>query len=342
MLERSARTGLLLVTAALFTAPAVVGQPLDARALADALFRDGRKAAVAGDYEAACAKFAESQAIDASTGTLLNLGDCEEHQRHMVAARNYFQTALAQLGASDPRRARAYERLAALEARLPRLTIRRPDAGAEAGTVVTLDGTPVPQADFGVENPVDPGEHAVVVVAPWHHERRESIVLAEGQSREVIAAPGDEEPKRAAPPPRPATVVVSVQAGAAPASPTPPPSPRSSPMRTAGWIAGSIGVAGFALAGVSGLALLEDKKTLADPGHCDAQKRCDSAGLDAASNAKTWLVVNASSWVIGIAGVAAGAYLVLAGSSRMAPQVRIALMPLPGGAQVAAQGHFGL
>src|SRR5258708_6865823 len=225
-MARGAGVVALWVGTALLAPRAVRAQAGDARALAEALFREGRRDATAGDYAAACQKFAESQRLDPSTGTLLNLGDCEDHQRHLLAARNYFQTALAQLGASDPRFPRVQERLAVLDARLPRLRIALPPS-APPGIVVTRDGTPVPPEGLGVASPLEPGQHVVAVTAPARRERRHVVVLEERQSIEIVAAPGDAQDT-----PAPAGPVV---ASTPPASPSKTPAPSSAPARAVGW-----------------------------------------------------------------------------------------------------------
>jgi hypothetical protein len=318
-----------LLACALFlvvAAPAAA-QSANPRAEAEALFREGRRAAGAGDFAAACARFAESQRLDPSTGTLLNLGDCEEHRGHLSAARNYFQTALTQLGASDPRSPRARERLTAIEARMPRLAIVLPPS-APTGTAVVRDGVPVPSATLGDETPVDPGEHVIVTSAPGHLDRSQTVVLLEGQGRRVVAETGaatEREPADAEPRPL------------APEAPSPIAAHGASGRRTGGWIAGGAGLAGLALAAVSGAVLLDEKGTVSR--HCPRPDACDGEGAAAASANKVWLPVNAAAWIVGAAGVGAGAFLILT-SGPDAPRTAIAVAPCEGGARLEARTAF--
>src|SRR5512140_908048 len=85
------------------------------REKADALFKEGRAASQAGDFATACAKFSDSQALDPSAGTQLNLGDCSEHLGKWVIARAYFRDGIIKLDPSDPRVLNARERLKVLE-----------------------------------------------------------------------------------------------------------------------------------------------------------------------------------------------------------------------------------
>jgi len=92
--------------------------PLDALAdkteSADALFREGRRAADAGDYVAACTRFEQSYSLDPAPGTLLNWADCEEHRGESALALQHFRRLDDQLPAADDRRPIVEERIRAL------------------------------------------------------------------------------------------------------------------------------------------------------------------------------------------------------------------------------------
>ena len=69
--------GMLALAAGPFAAGDARAQPADPSAAAESLFREGRREAVAGHHAEACDKFRASERLDPSTGTLLNLGDCD-------------------------------------------------------------------------------------------------------------------------------------------------------------------------------------------------------------------------------------------------------------------------
>ncbi len=79
----------------------------------------------------------------------------------------------------------AKERVAALEPRVPRLTIKLAD-GAPDGTKVTLDGQEVAAGDIGNPLPVDPGQHVIDVTAPGRETTVYKVRLVEGEKREAI------------------------------------------------------------------------------------------------------------------------------------------------------------
>ena len=65
----------------------------------------------------------------------------------------------------------------------------------------------------------------------------------------------------------------------------PPPPPAKASSRTAGWVVGGIGVAGLGVGAVAGILTLGKKGTVDD--NCNAAKRCNPEGYDAAQSGKT-------------------------------------------------------
>ncbi|MCA9628661.1 MAG: hypothetical protein KC766_13375, partial [Myxococcales bacterium] len=149
----------------------------DAAAEATALFQSARDDMKEGDYAAACPKLRESLRLKHASGTLLNLALCEERQGEIASSWAHFLEAAASMSPGDERIPIARQRAAALEARLPRLTLSLPP-GAPAGTRVERDGEPVSSASFGVAIPVNPGEHRVVVTAVDGGRTEQVVTLA--------------------------------------------------------------------------------------------------------------------------------------------------------------------
>lgn len=316
-----------LVLALSACAASALAQPRDP-ARADALFREGREAMRQKDYEAACARFAESQRLDPGGGTLLNLADCEEKLGHPATAYRHVQGALATLPAGDDRVRIARQRLTALEGKVARLVVRVAKSVAK-GARVTRDGQELPEPEWGQAHALEPGTHALVLTLADGREVTASLALREGELREVTLEP---PPEPAAPTP-PTSAAPAASSSAPRAAPVPPPPPRraTSPTSITPWVIGGVGAAGLVVAGVS-LVLLEQKKSVVtrdcdqDAGTCTTQ-----AGVDAASSGRSLEPVFYVSGVIGLAGVAVGAVWLL---STPAP---VSVGVSPGGVRVGGR-----
>ncbi|WP_394834096.1 hypothetical protein LVJ94_47080 [Pendulispora rubella] len=277
-------------------------QPHDA-AGAEAMYRRGKEAARAGDWATACSQFAESQRLEPAPGTLLNLADCEERRGQLARAWEHFLQAETALPRGDSRVAFARGRSKALEPRVPRLTVRL--AGALPAKVrVRRDEHDLGDAALGVPLPVDPGHHVVVALAEGRKETRVSVLVAEGESREV-------------------TVVLALDAQ----DPSPPRDVRSVPGRTEGPPRGSetgsgqgrstlgyallgVGAVGLAAGTVTGLMALLRAGTVKDTCGPDYD-RCDGASVDAARQGKTFATVSTVSFALGAVAAGVGVYFLL-------------------------------
>ncbi|MDQ3338887.1 MAG: tetratricopeptide repeat protein [Myxococcota bacterium] len=132
------------------------------RAEADAAFERGRTLMQAGKYEEACEAFEASLRLEATIGTVYNLGLCHDKIGKLASAYTEFKQ-VAERDANKARAADSAKRVAALEPRLTkfRLVIKEPTAGL----VVERDGVDITAfADQVV--PVDPRRYTFVASAP--------------------------------------------------------------------------------------------------------------------------------------------------------------------------------
>jgi len=146
------------------TPPAV-----EEKTLATVLFREGRALLAQGRTAEACAKLAESQRLDPSGGTILNLALCHEQEGRRALSWSEFNeaAAFARRDARKDREDAAAAHMRALEPRLSRLTIVVPDQTARAdGLRVECDGRELAPASWAVAIPVDGAEHTVRATAP--------------------------------------------------------------------------------------------------------------------------------------------------------------------------------
>jgi hypothetical protein len=320
-------------TASLLAAPAASAQAGDA----DALFRQGRQAAERGDYDTACARFQESFKADPATGTLLNLGDCEEHRDHLATALRHYQTAMGKLTLNDDRLSIVNERVTSLRGRAARVFIKL-DSRAPSSTVVTLDGTQVPPARLAESLTVDAGQHTIVVRADGYADNTFGFDAKDGRTSEVEVAPGDKS-------------AGVTEAPTPPASDEPAPAPApaaeeapSSSRKTIGFVIGGIGLAGLAVGGVTGAMAIGKESTRKS--NCDASDVCNQTGYDAAQSGKTLAGISTYAFVAGGVGLAAGLFLVLTApsspSTSPSPPSSLSILPsiAPGGGGLLVRRAF--
>ncbi len=320
--------GVWTLGAILTCAPDASAQERTDPVAADYMFREARKAVAAGDYGRACPMFAESLRLEPGAGARMNLADCEEHIGRIASAWEHWHEALDEMrGKTDARSARAQRRLAALEKRLPRLTLKL-ELGAGKEAKVERDGVAIGAATLGLPVPVDPGVHTVVVRAPKHDDKKYSIDVKESQLAELVLSLGALIPE----PPSPIVVREA-----------PPQMPPASGLKTAGIALIGVGGLGIAVGAVTGIMALGKKGSVEE--HCSADPSggvsCrDAVGLDAASAGRTMAGVSTVAFAVGAAALGVGAFLFF--TSHDGPKRVTALGPsvLPGGAALTLASTF--
>lgn len=222
----------------------------------------------------------------------------------------------------------------AVDQRVPRLTINLAP-GAPPGTKVTRDGLELEGASLGVALAVDPGKHEIVVSAPKHEDMRRTVTLSlrEQQALQVTVGVGDPLPELAEgdgtdestegkPAERDALAPVIVSSGGG--------------LKTIGFVAGGIGLAGLALGGAA-LYQAHDVKSTSD-----ADYEADNPEQGAADyrRAEKWQTASTVSFAIGGAALATGAVLVLTVPMETTAGMRVAPMMAAGTAGVSVAGAW--
>ena len=287
-------------------------------AAATELFKQGRVLMEKGDYAGACPKFAESARLDAKVGTLLNLAECEDKLGQIAEARQHLQLAIDRARIDkDDRLQLAIDKLAAIDARVPRLTIAVAKT-APAGTTVQRDGVELEGASLDNALPVDPGHHVVVAHATGYEDKTFTVDLKESEQQRIEVAPGAKLPEPLQPiavaaPPKIADV------------------DHASSTRTWGYVIGGLGVVGLGLGTVYGIVAISKNSESKNDGACDANNVCNAAGKAARDDARRAGNISTFGFVVGGVAVAAGAVLILAGPSSSKPEAaRIEAAPMVG------------
>lgn len=182
------------------------GAQSDDAALAEALFQEGRLLMGQGKTEQACPKFAESQRLDPSIGTLLNLALCHDRSGKTASAwAAYKEVALDAKRAGQGQRAFfAANRARQLETSLSKVRIEL--AEPIAGITVTIEDHELTEAALQTALPLDPGTHDIEVSAPGHEAHRQTIELPKGKGEMVVSIPALEPLPPPPPPPAPVPI----------------------------------------------------------------------------------------------------------------------------------------
>ena len=167
---------------------AAEGKSSAVTAMAEALFKEGKKLLGESRVAEACRKFESSYRIDPAPGTLLNLAICHEREGKLATAWGEFSES-AQIAKKSNRADRlkiAKERIAVIEPLLPRFVVIVPEDGAKLGLSVEMDGVPLEEGAWGTAIPIDPGEHQAIVRASKHKTWEKRVVVERSKVATVV------------------------------------------------------------------------------------------------------------------------------------------------------------
>jgi hypothetical protein len=253
--------GMVAVSFAIATLPgaAAYGQsaPGNDKVAAEALFEDGRRLAGAGRYPEACPKFADSQKLDPSAATLLNLAAClEKIGRTATAWATFKQAGSAASAAGRTDYVATADRHAdALVAKLARLTVSVPHA--PVGMVVKRDDAVIEHSEWGNAIPIDAGPHLLIATAPGYVPWTSNVDIAQDGLEVSVVVPQLEAlvgpPSAYAAPPSTETAPKTAPEALASAPPAgEPPRHSSGTQRTIGLLVGSAGLASLGVGAALG------------------------------------------------------------------------------------------
>ena len=272
---------------------------------ASRLFQDGRAAFAQADYERASSFFEQSYQLDPALGTLLNLAVCEEKLGKLRSALAHLEQARDSADAADRRRPLVEERIAQLDARIPRLTVQRSPAMND-NVAISLDQRELAPAEIGATMRIDPGRHILDCTGPRGERCTNVFSLKEGESAVHVAtvthasiAPGGASSPDATHPNPPTPSV-------------PPPDNR----RPLAYATGAFGLAGVVVGLVAGGAVLNQKNIV--EAHCD-RTGCDRTGYDAAQLGMTLSTIGTISTAVGLSAIGVSGYLLVTAPASRGP-----------------------
>ena len=309
---------------------------------AEALFEEGRKLVAADKPNEACPKFADSQKLDPSVSTLLNLANCYEKAGRSASAWATYKEAAS--AANVARRgdllATAQKRATAIEPTLSKLqvTAMTPIDGLE----IKRDGVPLSQAEWGIAIPVDPGTHNIEATAPKKLSWATQIEVKDPGKTATLSIPtlkdAPVEPTplptatTTAPPPLPTATTIATTP-----PPPPPPAEDGSGRRNVALIVGGVGVVGLGLGTV--FALSAKSKYDDSLKACGTDKNlCTQPGVEQRDSARTQGNLATVGFGVGAALVVTGAVLWFTAPRGTGDKTQLQVAPTVGGAMV--RGRF--
>ncbi len=146
------------------------------------LFQEAERDEDAKRWTEALEKLRRVAAVKLTAGVRYHIALCEENLGQLVAALADYTLAENQARAENaPDVLRLVgEKLKGLKGRVPRLTVVVP--GDVTDAEVRLDGEPILQAMWGVQIPMDPGEHKLEARAPGRVPMARTITMQERDS----------------------------------------------------------------------------------------------------------------------------------------------------------------
>lgn len=277
-------------------------------------------------YAAALEAYAGAHAIMRVPTTALEVAKAHEALGNLVEARDALLEAMrfpkspGEPAAYTSARAEAEQRATALGDRIPSIVVALEGLPHGSEPRVTIDRVALPPAAALLPIKVNPGRHQVLVSSDATYDATKDVVLGERQNITVTIAlkvrPVSERPTAAAP------------------------SSSGSPLRTAGWITGGVGVAGLVVGTVFGLQASSKQDDANCPGNV-CKDETSATTLRSANDAAT---ISTIAFVAGGVLTVGGVTLWLLGSSSSTRTASVRLSPLvptsssPAG--LAATGTF--
>ena len=346
--KKSALAAVVALQVALATSARAQSPGSNNKVTAEALFESGRQLVASGKYAEACPKFADSQRLDPSTATLLNLASCwEKVGRTATAWATYREAQSAAHAAGRQDYFATAERHAnALAQKLARITIRVPE-GAD-GIQIERDGLVVERAEWGLALPVDIGAHVIAAAAPGRKAWTSTVEVTQDGAALTVAVPAldpllvDSSPAPSTPTPPPMTA----QGPAQPAllvgdTAGPPKESRASgsSQRAVAGVIGGLGIVGLAVS--AGLAVVAKNKYNDSVPNCPSadHRMCNPQGLQQRGDALSAGDAATVAFGLGAAALVAGGLLWFTaprGVGSASGRTGIALSPTIGGAVLRA------
>ncbi len=339
-MQRSSPLACTLAAAALgalLCASPAHAEDAETRTAARDLATQGGQAFDAGHYEQASDFFLRAyELVHAPSILLMHARSLTKLGLLLEAIDAYERTARSRLAPGAPDAyvkavATARTEVEEVRPRVPRLKLSLSHVGAGETPDVTIDDRPSPGALLGVERPMNPGVHRIVVLVSGQARATREISVEEGKSYSVELDLAPNDAARAA-----ASELEKAPASPNSVAPEAPPntgSPEPSGMPTVrilGYVGIGVGVVGVGLGTYTGLVALHHKSQLDDVCH----PGCPESSADDLSGFRTNRTVSWVGYGVGVAALTTGVLLLTLGPRE---REHVAVSALPGGVRIGGR-----
>ena len=307
-------------------------------AAAEALFDDGRRLFDAEDYESACPKFAESQRLEAATGTLLNLAHCYEKLGRLATAWSTWREAAASAAREDQAEREAHARAKAEELKpmLARLSLIVSESGRPDDLSIRQNGAEQSEGVWGTSLPVDAGTYRIEASAPGYLAWSSEITIADGELKSVDVPALQVDPNAVEATPHPPLVPAPKQEPSSSMNDSGASSGRSA-MKTWGIVFTAAGAGAIAAGTYFGINAIVKNNQSFDNCRPESPNECNETGAGLRDDARTSGTVSSVLVGVGLAAATSGIVMIILAPSE---NTQIAAAPTSGGAGLLLQGKF--
>lgn len=302
--HRARALGVGLVALSLCAGEGASAQTKEELDKARTLFKEGVALSAANNCAAALTRFRAVANVKMTAQVAFNIAECEERLGKLVSALGNYRVAAAQ-AEGDPKAkdvsTRVWTRIEAVEARVPKLTVKRGE-GAETARI-EFDGDELGASKLSAQFPVDPGAHVIVAKVGDKEYLRETVSLEEKELK-TFEVKLDLSPK--------------IDKPEEPTDKPVKPLPDQGSSKVPAGVALGVGGVGVVLGAVfmvlrgGTLSQLKDK--------CGNDTSCPPSAEPIADKGKLYTGLAEASFVVGAAGVVTGIVLLVTSGPSAAPK----------------------
>ena len=306
-------------------------------AMSEAIFDEAIVLRNAGQWQAACNKFLQSQKLASARGTLQNLGECNAKLGKLASAWGYYKELLgsAEAAGDQARMLVATTQLEALQGQVPKLKLEVDVSENVKGLSITLNGEALATVLYGQSALRDPGHYILLATAPGHDDWSTEIDIKVGQSYTINIPKLQARPLQVSNSDLPDKKLLSTSSEVA--TDTEPPN------QTMAYLAGGVGIAALGVGSYFGLMAKTDLDR-ADAAHCNNERVCDARGVQLVQAGQASANWSTAAFVLGGAALTTGVVLYLRGSAGSSDKTSVTARISPAvqadGASLVLSGGF--